>query len=166
MSPSSPPPSPPITAAAASRDRVYLDSLASSLARAGIELRSLIPGSVGPPTSLVGVDVLIVDSDSLTERDLAWLDWLRDQQPLVEVLAVTGDSPVADAVKALRAGAFTVLQHPVSDDRLVEALMAAGRRHRHARARLEALNGAGGGRSSVRANRPFDDDTRPRKDGR
>ncbi len=131
-----------ITVAVATRDRVYLDSLTSSLGRFGIVIRPLTPDSSEHPTSLEGVEVLVLDTDGLTRLDLEWAEDLRSDHPLVEVLAIAGDSPVADAVRALRAGAFTVLQHPVADSLLVEALVAAGRRHRHARSRIEALNGA------------------------
>lgn len=134
---------PSITVAVASRDRVYLDSLSVSLARRGLVVRPLRPDSEEPWRSLEGIDVLVLDTDGLTAADLELAAGLQRRHPLVEVVAIAGDSPVADAVKALRAGVFTVLQHPVADGLLVEALVAAGRRHRHARERLEELNGGG-----------------------
>jgi DNA-binding NtrC family response regulator len=136
-------PDPPITVAVVSRDRVYLDSLSASLGRRGLVVRVFLPAGEVPPTSLEGVDVLVLDTDSLTASDLELATDLQRGHPLVEVVAIAGDSPVADAVKALRAGVFTVLQHPVADGTLVEVLIAAGRRHRHARERLAELNGAG-----------------------
>lgn len=132
-----------ITVAVATRDRVYLDSLSISMVRFGIVVRPLNPDSNEQPNALEDVEVLVLDTDSLTGRDLERAEDLRRERPLVEVLAIAGDSPVADAVRALRAGAFTVLQHPVADATLAQALTAAGRRHRRAKARLTALNGAG-----------------------
>ena len=132
-----------ITVAVASRDQVYLDSLSASLSRFGIEIRQLAPNRDTSPVSLEDVEVLVLDTDSLTGPDFEWVESLKRDQPLVEVLAIAGDSAVADAVRALRAGAFAVLQHPVPDSLLIDELVAAGRRHRHARKRLDELNGAG-----------------------
>lgn len=166
MKPHQRPAEPPITAAVASRDRVWLDSLAASLSRFSITVRTLDPDAAGPSRSLAGIDVLVLDTDSLSGTDLAWVDALHAEHPLVEVLAIAGGSSVADAVRALREGAFTVLQHPVADARLAEALLAAGRRHRHARIRLEALNGATGGGLCAEAGGPLTGAERLRKDGR
>ncbi|HSN55141.1 MAG TPA: hypothetical protein VLT32_10730 [Candidatus Sulfomarinibacteraceae bacterium] len=166
MTPHQRPPEPPITAAVASRDRVWLDSLAASLSRLSIVVRTLDPRATDPSCSLAGIDVLVLDSDSLSGTDLAWVDTLHADHPLVEVLAIAGGSSVADAVRALREGAFTVLQHPVTDARLAEALLAAGRRHRHARIRLDALDGATAGHPVSELDRPPARAARSRKDGR
>jgi DNA-binding NtrC family response regulator len=164
MSRSPAPPEPSVTVAVASRDRVYLDSLSSSLTRRGLAVRLLQAASEGAWGSLEGVDVLVLDTDSLTASDLERAASLRRHHPLVEVVAVAGDSPVSEAVKALRTGVFTVLQHPVADGLLVEALVAAGRRHRHARMRLEQLNG--GGRRPESRERAAPADRGPRERGR
>jgi DNA-binding NtrC family response regulator len=129
-----------ITVAVASRDQVYLDSLSVSLSRFGIKIRQLAPGGDTSTVSLEDVEVLVLDTDSLTGPDFEWVESLKRDQPLVEVLAIAGDSTVTDAVRALRAGAFAVLQHPVPDPLLIDELVAAGRRHRHARKRLDELN--------------------------
>jgi DNA-binding NtrC family response regulator len=136
-------PVPSFTVAVASRDRVWVDSLSSSLGRHGLRVRELALAEAPRSAALVGVDVLLLDTDSLTAEDLALAAALRRSVPLVEVVALAGDSPVADAVRALRDGVFTVLQHPVADGLLLESLVAAGRRHRHAQARFEELNGTG-----------------------
>jgi DNA-binding NtrC family response regulator len=157
-----PPPEPPIDVAVATRDLVYLESLTTSLARFGIAVRSLAPGGGADTVTLEDLDVLVLDTDSLAPTDLEWVEAVHRDRPLVEVLAIAGDSSVADAVRALRAGVFTVLQHPVADTLLAEALLAAGRRHRHARARLDALNGARHGRDTA-AGSPLDQPPRRRR---
>ena len=133
----------PITIAVASRDRVWADCLAASLGRRGLLVRELALATTQRATALAGVDVLVLDTESLTAGDLATTASLRRSFPLVEVVAIAGDSAVADAVRALRDGVFTVLQHPVADGELLESLVAAGRRHRHAQARFQELDGAG-----------------------
>ena len=133
----------PITVAVASRDRVWVDCLAASLGRRGLRVRELALAAAAPASALAGVDVLVLDTESLTAEDLAATAGLRRSFPLVEVVAIAGDSAVADAVRALRDGVFTVLQHPVADGELLESLVAAGRRHRHAQARFQELDGAG-----------------------
>lgn len=133
---------PPLTVAIASRDRVYRDSLSTPLRRRGFGVRALDLSTPLGPVELDGVDVLIVDTDALTSTDLEIIAALQTRSPLVEVVAVTGSLPVEEAVDALRSGVFTVLQHPVADDLLVETISQAGRRHHRARARLEELNRA------------------------
>ena len=132
---------PPIDVAVATRDLVYLESLTMSLARFGISVRSLTPGEAIGTETLEGLEVMVLDTESLAPSDLEWVEAVHRDWPLVEVLTIAGEPSVAEAVRALRTGVFTVLQHPVADALLAEALLAAGRRHRHARARLDALNG-------------------------
>lgn len=131
-----------LTVAIASRDRVYRESLALPLQRRGLRVRPLeLDGDVFG-TGLEGVDVLVIDSDGLRPADLERINRLHVHCPLVEVVAVTGDLTVEEAVDALRAGVFTVLQHPVADEHLVATIAQAGQRHQRARARLEELNHA------------------------
>ncbi|HOC43880.1 MAG TPA: hypothetical protein PKJ99_12765 [Thermoanaerobaculales bacterium] len=129
----------PITVAVASRDQVWMDCLSAQLGRRGLLVRELALAVEPRAAVLAGVDVVVLDTQSLTSADLATAQSMRRSFPLVEVVAIAGDSPVADAVRALRDGVFTVLQHPVAGDLLLESLVAAGRRHRHAQARFEEL---------------------------
>lgn len=131
-----------LTVAIASRDRVYRESLALPLQRRGLRVRRLeLDGDVGG-TGLEDVDVLVIDSDGLRPADLERINRLHVRWPLVEVVAVTGELTVEEAVDALRAGVFTVLQHPVADEHLVATIAQAGHRHQRARARLEELSRA------------------------
>jgi len=135
-------PQTPLTVAIASRDRVYRESLALPLRRIGFQVQELeIAANCGRP-GLTDIDVLVIDTDALSPTDLESINSLHLRWPLVEVVVVTGDLPVEEAVEALRAGFFTVLQHPVSDQLLVETIGQAGRRHHRARERLEELNRA------------------------
>jgi DNA-binding NtrC family response regulator len=137
-----PPPNPSLTVAIASRDRVYRDSLSLPLRRRGFEVRAFDLAGHGEIADFDGIDVLIIDIDAMSPSDLDGIVRLQARSPLVEVVAVTGSLPVEEAVEALRSGVFTVLQHPVADELLVETIILAGRRHHRASARLEELNGA------------------------
>jgi len=146
---------PELSVAIASGDRVYRDSLAQPLRRHGFAVRSFAPAGCADASALAGVDVLILDTDALTPADLESVRRLREGWPLVEVVAVTGSLPVEDAVEALRAGVFTVLQHPVADELLVTKITQAGSRHRRAKARLDELNHARYGiEEAVESSRP------------
>lgn len=150
---------PPLTVAIVSRDRVYRDSLAQPLRRFALRVRTLQMTASGEPADLEGVDVLVIDTDALSAAELARLNRLHARWPLVEVVAVTGGLPVEEAVEALRAGIFTVLQHPVADPLLVETIAQAGRRHRRAQARMEELSRASYGTGvQDEAPRPKDPD--------
>lgn len=131
---------PPLTVAIASRDRVYRDSLSTPLRRRGLEVIELDPMTSDADVELSSVDVLIIDTDALSPDDLEKVSRLHARWPLVEIVAVSGDLPIEEAVEALRSGFFTVLQHPVADDQLVETIVQAGRRHQRAKARFEELD--------------------------
>jgi DNA-binding NtrC family response regulator len=133
---------PPVTVAIATRDRVYRDSLSTPLRRRGLRVIELDPAAPDAQRELEAVDVLIIDTDALSPLDLENVSRLHARWPLVEIVAVSGDLPIEEAVEALRSGFFTVLQHPVADDRLAETIIQAGRRHQRARTRLEELNHA------------------------
>jgi DNA-binding NtrC family response regulator len=137
-----PPPTPPLTVAIASRDRVYRDSLSMPLRNRGLRVIELDPVAPDVHDELGAVDVLIIDTDALSPLDLENVSRLHARWPLVEIVAVSGDLPIEEAVEALRSGVFTVLQHPVADDRLAETIIEAGRRHQRARTRFEELNRA------------------------
>ncbi len=142
MGTDAPSPTPMLTVAIASRDRVYRDSLSLPLRRSGLRVCDLELTSSGGPAELDGVEVLVIDSDALSPADLEHINRLHARWPLVEVVAVTGGQPVEEAVEALRAGVFTVLQHPVADELLVATIIQAGTRHHRARTRIEELNRA------------------------
>jgi len=142
MGADAPSPLPTLTVAIASRDRVYRDSLSLPLRRFGLRVRDLELTSNGRPAELDDVDVLVIDSDALSPADLEHINRLHVRWPLVEVVAVTGGQPVEEAVEALRAGVFTVLQHPVADELLLATIIQAGTRHHRARTRIEELNRA------------------------
>jgi len=67
----------PITVAVASRDRVWADCLAASLSRRGLLVRELALAGTPRESVLAGVDVLVLDTESLTAQDLSTTASLR-----------------------------------------------------------------------------------------
>ena len=131
---------PPLVVAIASSDRVYTKSLIDLFNHEGFSSFHLDLSQAANQADLADVDVLVLDISGLAIDEVELVACLQQFEPLIEVVAIAGDSPVADAVKALRSGVFTVLQHPVPTARLLDAIIQAGRRHRRAWVRLAELN--------------------------
>jgi DNA-binding NtrC family response regulator len=116
---------------------------------------------------LSSVDVLLVETYGLGEAQRELLDSLHEAAPLVEVVAISSDPGVEDAVQALRAGVFTVLEYPVSSDVIVTEVTLACERRRRAEQRIRQLGGEerwGGGADQTPA--ADDGDGRRRSDPR
>ena len=131
---------PPLVVAIASSDRVYTKSLIDLFNHEGFSSFSVDLSRAVNRADLADIDVLVLDISGLAIDEVELVVRLQRFEPLIEVVAIAGDSPVADAVKALRSGVFTVLQHPVPTAGLLDAIIQAGRRHRRAWVRLAELN--------------------------
>lgn len=161
---SAPPPLPsgPIRVAVVSADPVYVQTLTEFLRRRGIEV-SRAGADAASGLDLDRVDVLLVETHGAAADEWALLERVRRQAPLVEVVAISSDPLVREAVRALRAGLYAVLQYPVSGDQLAETIAGAGTRKRRAEVRMRQLNGNQewqGGRAGGRRRRPS---TEPRE---
>lgn len=128
-------PNDPIRVAVLSADRVFADSLAVMLAGDGMTALRVIPATV-----VGGLDVVVVESPGLGDPLWQAVEALHREDPLVEVVVVTSEPDVHDAVETVRSGAFTVLQYPVTGEELTEAVLAAGRRKRRATRRIDQID--------------------------
>ena len=139
MTSSTPParPEDPIRVAVLSADRVFADSLAVTLAGEGLFAVRLAPAQAAGST---GLDVVVVESSGLDDPLWRTAEALRLDDPLVELVVVTSEPDVHDAVETVRSGAYTVLQYPVSGEELAAAVVAAGRRKRRARRRINQID--------------------------
>lgn len=128
-------PDDPIRVAVLSADRVFADSLAVMLAGDGMTALRVIP-----PTVVGGLDVVVVESPGLGDPLWQAVEALHREDPLVEVVVVTSEPDVHDAVETVRSGAFTVLQYPVTGEELTGAVLDAGRRKRRATRRIDQID--------------------------
>jgi DNA-binding NtrC family response regulator len=123
----------------ASSDRAYAATLADFLARRGMAVLRLTGEPAGPET-LAPIDVLLVETHGLASGEWELIDGIRQAAPLVEVVAISSEPVVRDAVGALRSGAFAVLEYPVSSEQLEQTIRDAAGRKRRAQARILELN--------------------------
>ena len=131
----------PIRVLLASGDRVFADHLCTCLAAKNMAVTVWAAPAGGLLPDLALTDVLLVETYGLDEAQRELLDALRDAAPLVEVVAISSDPAVEDAVQALRAGVFAVLEYPVSSDVIANEITRAGERKRRAEHRIRQLDG-------------------------
>lgn len=125
----------------ASRDQAYAHVLARTLLAQGME--ALVwsrPWNELPVRDRLGwIDVLLVETEGLTDAEWDLLEAMREESPVTEVIAISSEPLLEDAVQALRAGAFSVLEYPVSSGQLVNEISKACARKRHGEQRLRQL---------------------------
>ena len=91
------------------------------------------------------VDVLVIDLNDMTEPECAFLDGIRENSPMVEIVVITSDPTVRDAVDVFRSGVFAVIRYPFSDDQIVDVVLRAGRRKRWGERRICDMEKKGAG---------------------
>lgn len=135
-------PESPIRVVVVSSDRVYASSLAEFLTAAGMTVRCLSPTQRLPDPVLTEgwADVVLVEIHGLDSSEWRLLEDVRRREPLVEVVAISSDPVVEDAVCALREGVYSVLQYPVSSEQLADTITRAVARKRRAEGRLRELD--------------------------
>jgi len=126
----------------ASSDPVYAATVGDLLAAHGLEVHQLrVEGVDGDwPVPAAAVDVLLVEVPGLETAAWALAERLRRDAPLAEVVVVSADPVVEDAVLVLRSGAFAVLEPCVAGEQLVETVLAAATRKKRAEARIKELD--------------------------
>jgi DNA-binding NtrC family response regulator len=127
----------------ASRDGTYARYLVERLRSIGMKADHWVSPTdehtAGPDPSRV--DVLLLETDGFRDPDWTLVERVRDQAPLVEIIAISSDPNVEEVVEVLRSGVFSVVSYPVSDDQLAEVIVEACRRKRRGEERLKALGG-------------------------
>jgi len=92
-------------------------SLPDVLASLGLEVRSSAPEAATAALDARVSDLVVVEADAVDDA-LALLERLRDRHPDVPVVLAVDGASVADAVRAMRAGAADFLTGPVESEQL------------------------------------------------
>jgi len=83
----------------------------------------------------------VVETQGLSDATLVLIDQVREQCPMVEIVAISSDPLVEESVQAFRHGVFAVLSYPVSDGQLADVIRNAYRRKLRGEARIKKLDG-------------------------
>jgi EAL domain-containing protein (putative c-di-GMP-specific phosphodiesterase class I)/CheY-like chemotaxis protein len=127
-------------------DRLVLSSWARVLRASGYAVETLHESSrLREVLGSGGFEVVVTDVRMAGLDGFGVLRTVHEQAPEVPVLLATGAAELNGAMRAVNGGAFRYLEKPLDPGGLVEAVAAAVRQHRIARAREEAFRLLGGG---------------------
>lgn len=152
----------PIRVVVASSDRLYADTLTRLLERAGASVTRCAPAA---PQAMVfeqigHCDVLVVETDGGRDEELELVASVRAVSPLVEVIAISSEAKVPQAVRGFRSGLFAVMEHAAAARELTATVAAAARRKRRAERRIRELDRGGDWQSRrTRGTDPTPEDT-------
>jgi DNA-binding response OmpR family regulator len=111
-------------------DSGFLVVLAKRLQREEWEHRVLTPKATPARIVAMEIDALIVDPAVLGARRWSWLERLCQARPELGVIVCTGDSTVAERVRALRFGVDDWLAKPCHPEELIARVEAITQRAR------------------------------------
>ncbi|MEI7767470.1 MAG: sigma-54 dependent transcriptional regulator [Phycisphaerae bacterium] len=111
-------------------DRSVLQAIGDALEDSGYHVLRAGNGAQALLKLSADVDVLITDLWMPNMDGLALLEQVKAQEPLVEIIMITGNATVASAVAAMKAGAFDYLTKPFTPPELLEVVARALEHHR------------------------------------
>ena len=119
-------------------DEMVADSMVDFLASEGYRARAASGGEAVRSVIASGEVDIVVSDVAMPEMDgFGLLEFVRENKPDVPVILVTGYGTIADAVRAIRGGAFDYITKPVDDDALLLALQRALRQQELVRENIE-----------------------------
>jgi EAL domain-containing protein (putative c-di-GMP-specific phosphodiesterase class I)/ActR/RegA family two-component response regulator len=135
-------------------DPAIIRAYASTLARHGVTVETASNGKEAAERVKAGsFDVIVSDISMPEMTGIEFLKAVRAHDLEVPVILMTGDPSLESAVRAVEYGAFRYLAKPVAGQELWETVLRAGRLHKLAKVKREALElpGTDGRRLGERA---------------
>lgn len=118
-------------------EQVFLDIMAQRLKRRGFTVTTANDGETALSHLQAGaIDVVVLDVAMPGMSGIETLQAIKKQQPLIEVVMLTGQATVATAVEAIRQGAFNYLKKPCEIEDLLAQINNALLRRREREARI------------------------------
>jgi two-component system response regulator FixJ len=112
-------------------DDAVRDSLAFLLAASGLGAETHASAAAFlEKTTLATVGCVVTDIRMPEVSGIDLLRRLRESDPCIPVIVITGHGDVPLAVEAMKLGAADFIEKPFDDDTLIEAIRAALNRHR------------------------------------
>lgn len=98
-------------------EKVIRDGVERALVTEGYEVTKAADGSAGVEMLQSGTfDIVLTDLMMPGMDGFAVLDWIRENQPKVQVIVITGFATVTKAVSAMKQGAFDFVGKPFTPD--------------------------------------------------
>ena len=108
-------------------DAVFLQVLEKAMVRRGLNVATALDSQAALQTlEQQSFDYASVDLKLAEESGLQLIPKLREQQPQLKIVMLTGYSSIATAVQAVKLGAFDYLCKPANADDLLQALQGQG----------------------------------------
>jgi DNA-binding NtrC family response regulator len=118
-------------------EKVFLDIMAQRLKRRGFAVATADDGETAlRHLQTSAIDVVVLDVAMPGMSGIETLQAIKEQQPLIEVVMLTGQATVATAVEAIRLGAFNYLKKPCEIEDLLAQINNALLRRREREARV------------------------------
>ncbi|NCC24996.1 MAG: response regulator [Deltaproteobacteria bacterium] len=119
-------------------ERAFVEVLAKRLASKGFEVAWAGKGSEALSlfSAKSGIDVVVLDLAMPGMDGLETLKKIKEIDPLVEIIMLTGHATVDSAVDAIKRGAFEYLMKPCPHQELMALIMKAVNRKRAREAKI------------------------------
>ena len=111
-------------------EEAFVQTMAKRLAKRGMKIIPAFSGNAALEKLNQEVDVVILDVKMPGLDGLETLQRIKGQQPLVEVIMLTGHATVESAIDGMKLGAFDYLMKPCDIETLDAKINEAGRRKR------------------------------------
>jgi len=126
----------PISLLIVDDEQEFTDIMAQRLRKRGFTTTAATSGESALDRLEEGIDIVILDVAMPGMNGIDTLNAIKNRQPLVEVIMLTGQATVGTAVEAIRLGAFNYLMKPCEIEDLVSHIELAMQHRRDREAKI------------------------------